>query len=143
MLRSVVFQSKSEASWFARRRGELRGFAAKLALRKKSDRGNNKVRQTVVDHLEGSSITSSDSFTVKPRARGLNATIKPVAAGGKDLVIAGPVSARSLSPADAPFTFSNTGSLHTPRGLHTTTLLSNGKVLVAGGENGGALSSAE
>src|SRR5450432_2824005 len=35
--------------------------------------------------------------------------------------------------AGAPFQFEPTGSLHTARYLHTTTLLSNGKVLVAGG----------
>ena len=34
-------------------------------------------------------------------------------------------------------TWSGTGSLNTPRYLHTATLLANGKVLVAGGVNGG------
>src|SRR4029077_10660015 len=53
-------------------------------------------------------------------------------------------SAQTLSPAGAPFTFSNTGSLNIPRFLHTATLLPNGKVLVAGGDSGsGELSSAE
>src|SRR5204863_449474 len=70
--------------------------------------------------------------------------INPVAAGDKELVIAGPASSQSLSPAYAPFTFGNTGSLNTGRYWHTATSLPNGKVLVAGGYDGvNYLSSAE
>ena len=47
----------------------------------------------------------------------------------------GLVSLPTRSPADAPFTFHNTGSLNTARRFHTTTLLSNGKVLAAGGSS--------
>ena len=47
--------------------------------------------------------------------------------------------------AGAAGSFATNGPLQTPRYFHTTTLLPNGKVLVAGGDNnaGGQLSSAE
>ncbi|MEY2578967.1 MAG: hypothetical protein QOI49_1791 [Verrucomicrobiota bacterium] len=48
-----------------------------------------------------------------------------------------------MSAQGAPFAFSNTGSLATARSGHTSTLLQNGKVLVAGGNFNGQLSSAE
>lgn len=51
---------------------------------------------------------------------------------------AGRVSAQALGPS-----WSLTGGLNTPRTLHTATLLANGKVLVAGGYDGGPLNSAE
>src|SRR5207249_4885115 len=79
-----------------------------------------------------------------PATRGLSAPINPVAAGDKDLVTAGAASAQGLFPADAPFTFGDTGSLNTARYAHTATLLPNGKVLVAGGGgSSGFLSSVE
>ena len=43
----------------------------------------------------------------------------------------------------APFEFEQTGTLSTARELHTATLLSNGKALVVGGDNGGSLATAE
>src|SRR2546421_55466 len=51
------------------------------------------------------------------------------------LVLVGASGAWSPEPvlAAAPGTWSATGSLATPRDGHTATLLSNGKVLVAGG----------
>jgi hypothetical protein len=85
--------------------------------------------------LSISAVLLASSFKATPATRGLSAPINPVAAGDKELVIAGPASALSLSPADAPFTFDNTGSLGTAREVHTATLLPNGKVLVAGGFN--------
>src|SRR6478609_1870479 len=94
--------------------------------------------------LSISAVLVASSFKATPATGGLSVAINPIAAGGKDLAIAGPASSQSLFPADAPFTFSNTGSLTTARLDHTATLLPNGKVLVAGGSDGGNyLSSAE
>jgi len=52
------------------------------------------------------------------------------------------LGSRPTAPG-APFTFSNTGSLNAARFAHTTTVLSNGQVLVAGGVNAQYLKSVE
>ena len=68
---------------------------------------------------------------VIPFALGQRTTTKQSAAAVPLLL--GSASMSTLSSGDAPFTFNNTGSLNTARYLSTTTLLPNGKVLVAGG----------
>ena len=65
--------------------------------------------------LSISAVLVASSFKAAPATSGLSAPINPVAAGGKALMIAGPASIQSLSAVDAPFTFSNTGSLTTAR----------------------------
>ena len=49
--------------------------------------------------LSISAVLLAAGFKATPARSGLSAPINPVAAGGKDLVIAGPASAQSLSPA--------------------------------------------
>ena len=55
-------------------------------------------------------------------------------------------SQSAIAPGgDAPFTFNTTGSLNNARDSHTATLLTKGRILVAGGvaSNGSILASAE
>jgi hypothetical protein len=51
--------------------------------------------------LSISAVLVASSFKATPATSGLSATIQPVVAGDKELIIAGPASARTLSPADA------------------------------------------
>lgn len=67
------------------------------------------------------------------------------ASGVAFLILAAAIVLFSLSAHGAPFAFSSTGSLANARSSHSSTLLQNGKVLVAGGTAGfnNQLSSAE
>src|SRR6266478_8008026 len=115
-------KTKRKTSMKKQQNNSTRGWALQVALS--------------IALLSISAVLLASSFKATPATRGLSATTKPVAAGDKELVIAGPASSQSLSPAYAPFTFGNTGSLNTGRYWHTATLLPNGKVLVAGGYDG-------
>ena len=75
----------------------------------------------------------ASSFKATPATSGLSATIQPVVTVDKDPTIAGPASARTLSPADAPFTFGNTGSLNTARTDHTALAGGDNRATIAGG----------
>ena len=94
---------------------------------------NNSIRAWALQVALSVALLSISAVLLASNFKAAPAPINPGAAGDNDLVIAGPASSQSLSPADAPFTFGNTGSLTTARDCHTATLLPNGKVLVAGG----------
>ena len=72
-----------------------------------------------------SAVLVASSFKATP--------IQPVVTGDKDLTIAGPASARTLSPADAAFTFVNKGSLNTARTDHTAPTGGDNRATIAGG----------
>src|SRR5207249_1301407 len=94
--------------------------------------------------LSISAVLLASSFKAAPASSGLSAPITAVAAGDNDRTIGRSASISTLPAVDAPFTFGNTGSLTTAHDSRTATLLSNGKVLVAGGDNSsGSLASAE
>ena len=81
-----------------------------------------------------SAVLLASSFKATPATSGSSAPIQPVVTGDKDLTIAGPASARTLSPADALFTFVNNGSLNTARTDHTApTGRDNGATIAGGG----------
>ena len=69
---------------------------------------------------------NSDASTSSQRSR-------RITSGIAFLILAIAIVLFSLSAQGAPFAFSKTGSLATARSSHTSTLLQNGKVLVAGG----------
>jgi hypothetical protein len=83
--------------------------------------------------LSISAVLLASSFKATPATRGLSAPIQPVVAGDKDLMIAGGASAQTHSPADAPFTFGNTGSLNTARTDHTAFTGGDNRATIAGG----------
>ena len=69
--------------------------------------------------LSISAVLVASSFKATPATSGLSAPIQPLVTANKDLTIAGPASARTVSPADALFAFVNKGSLNTARTDHT------------------------
>ena len=83
--------------------------------------------------LSISAVLVASSFKATPATSGLSAPIQPVVAGDKDLMIAGPASGQTLSSADGPFTFGNTGSLNTARTDHTALTGGDNKASIADG----------
>ena len=79
-----------------------------------------------------SAVLVASTFKATPATSGLSAPIQPVVTGDKDLTIAGPASARTLSPADALFTFVSNGSLNTARTDHTAPTGGDNRATIAG-----------
>ena len=79
-----------------------------------------------------SAVLVASTFKATPATSGLSAPIQPVVTGDKELMIAGPASARTLSPADALFTFVNKGSLNTARTDHTAPTGGDNRATIAG-----------
>ena len=80
-----------------------------------------------------SAVLVASTFKATPATSGLSAPIQPVVTGDKGLTIAGPASARTLSPADALFTFVNNGSLNTARTDHTAPTGGDNRATIADG----------
>ena len=62
--------------------------------------------------------------------KGTNSSLKAIFV---PLLLLGAASLTSMALAQSPNTFTSTGDMSTPRQGHTATLLTNGKVLIAGG----------
>ena len=82
--------------------------------------------------LSISAVLLASSFKATPATSGLSAPIQPGVTGDKDLTIAGPAAARTLSPADALFTFVSKGSLNTARTDHTAPTSGDNRATIAG-----------
>ena len=63
-------------------------------------------------------------------AKGINSSLKGILV---PLLLFGAASPASMALAQSRGTFTSTGDMSTPRQGHTATLLTNGKVLIAGG----------